>query len=346
MNDLKLTHYSSASGCGCKVAPAVLDQILAGLSPSHFPNLVVGTDQKDDAAVLKLPSGELLIATTDFFTPLVDDAYDFGRIAATNALSDVYAMGGSPVMALSILGWPVDKLPAAMAAEVLRGAQEVCESAGIPLAGGHSIASAEPIFGLSVNGLVTPGNLRTNAMGKAGDVLFLTKPLGTGILAKALKVDQLSTPDLFRLLQITTELNSIGQHLGKLPYVHALTDVTGFGLLGHLLELTDASGCGAELQLANIPLIPGLQAYLDALLVPDQVYRNWNSYGHRVEGITGPEFMYLCDPQTSGGLLISVDALAVDTFIHKMHQHQQQVWPIGVLTDGAGISVVGNNNRF
>lgn len=339
MNDLKLTHYSTASGCGCKVAPAVLDQILAGLSPSQFSNLVLGPTQKDDAAVMKLPGGALLVATTDFFTPLVDDAYDFGRIAATNALSDVYAMGGTPIMALSILGWPVDKLPAEMAAEVLRGAQEVCESAGIPLAGGHSITSSEPIFGLAVNGLVSPEALRTNAMGKVGDVLFLTKPLGTGILAKALKTEKLSTPDLFRLLQITTELNSIGQQLGQLPYVHAMTDVTGFGLLGHLLEMADASGCGAELQLENIPLIPGLQAYLDALLVPDQVYRNWNSYGSRVTGIVGPEFMYLCDPQTSGGLLMSVDALAVDTFLKKMNQHQQQVWPIGMLTDGAGVGV-------
>lgn len=340
MNDLKLTHYSSASGCGCKIAPAVLDQILGGLTPGHFPALLVGPGQRDDAAIMTLPGGELLVATTDFFTPLVNDAYDFGRIAATNALSDVYAMGGKPILALSILGWPVDKLPAEMAAEVLRGAQEVCEAAGIPLAGGHSISSSEPIFGLAVNGLVASHALRTNAMGKAGDVLFLTKPLGTGILAKALKTDRLSTPDLFRLLQITTELNHIGTVLGEMPYVHALTDVTGFGLLGHLLEMADASGCGAELLLENIPLIPGLQHYLDQLLVPDQVYRNWNSYGQRVKGIEGAEFMYLCDPQTSGGLLISVDALAVDTFVHKMQQHQQAIWPIGQLVAGVGVAVV------
>jgi len=340
MNDLKLTHYSSASGCGCKIAPAVLDQILTGLTPGNFPSLLVGPGQRDDAAIMTLPSGELLVATTDFFTPLVDDAYDFGRIAATNALSDVYAMGGRPILALSILGWPVEKLPAEMAAEVLRGAQEVCEAAGIPLAGGHSISSSEPIFGLAVNGLVSPDALRTNAMGKAGDVLFLTKPLGTGILARALKTDKLSTPDLFRLLQITTELNSIGEVLGQLPYVHALTDVTGFGLLGHLLEMADASGCGAELLLENIPLIPGLQAYLDQMLVPDQVYRNWNSYGQRVQGIQGPEFMYLCDPQTSGGLLVSVDPLAVDTFVHKMQQRQQAIWPIGRLVAGSGVAVV------
>jgi selenide,water dikinase len=340
MKEYKLTHFSTGSGCGCKIAPAVLDQILAGLEPTNFPNLLVGPEQRDDAAVIKLTgTDQCLVATTDFFTPLVNDAYDFGRIAATNALSDVYAMAARPVLALSILIWPTRELPAEMAAEVLHGAQEVCEAAGIPLAGGHSIDGPEPVFGLAVNGMVSESQLRTNGGGRVGDLLYLTKPLGIGILAAALKKDKIGTADLFKLMQLTTEANAIGIQLGQLPYVHALTDVTGFGLLGHLLELCGASGTGAALQLGAIPLITGLQTYLDQFLVPDQVYRNWNAYGHRISGITGPEFMYLCDPQTSGGLLMSIDQQAASTFEKRMQAAGQQVWKIGWLTEQAGIAV-------
>ncbi|MFN3529305.1 MAG: selenide, water dikinase SelD [Bacteroidia bacterium] len=341
MNTVKLTAFSSSSGCGCKLAPAVLEQILGGLAPSHHKNLLVGPEKRDDAAVLKLSgTNQQLIATTDFFTPLVDDAYDFGRIAATNALSDIYAMGGKPILALSVLIWPTQKLAAELAAEVLRGAQEVCETAGIPLAGGHSIDGPEPVFGLSVNGLVDPHALRTNAGGKPGDLLYLSKPLGIGILASALKREKISTTDYFKLLQLTTELNQVGALLGELPYVHGLTDVTGFGLLGHLLELCEASACAAELILDKVPLIPGLQTYLDQFILPDQVYRNWNAYSTKVTGVTGAEFMYLCDPQTSGGLLISIDAQAALTFENRMQQCGQSVWQIGRLLPGSGIQLV------
>jgi selenide,water dikinase len=340
MSTLKLTEFSSGSGCGCKIAPAVLDQVLAGLGKRNFPNLLVGPEHKDDAAVYRLGPDQLLIATTDFFTPIVNDPYDFGRIAATNAISDVYAMGGKPIMALSILAWPTEKLAPAIAAEVLRGAQEVCDDAGIPLAGGHSIDAPEPVFGLSVNGLVTDTQLRTNGGGKPGDLLYVTKPLGVGIFATALKKEKISTPDLFRLLDITTQLNSIGMLFGEMPMVHALTDVTGFGLLGHLLEVCAASGTGAQLNLASIPLLPGLQVYLDQFLLPDQVYRNWNAYGAHVQGVTGAEFMYLCDPQTSGGLLVSIDQHAAHSFEQRMQIAGQDVWQIGRLIPGAGIQVL------
>jgi selenide,water dikinase len=243
-------------------------------------------------------------------------------------------------MALSILAWPTEKLAPAIAAEVLRGAQEVCDDAGIPLAGGHSIDAPEPVFGLSVNGLVADTQLRTNGGGKPGDLLYVTKPLGVGILATALKKEKISTPDLFRLLDITTQLNSIGMLFGEMPMVHALTDVTGFGLLGHLLEVCAASGTGAQLNLASIPLLPGLQVYLDQFLLPDQVYRNWNAYGAHVQGVTGAEFMYLCDPQTSGGLLVSIDQHAAHSFEQRMQIAGQDVWQIGRLIPGAGIQVL------
>jgi selenide,water dikinase len=340
VSEIKLTAFSSSSGCGCKVAPAVLEEILSGLESRSFPQLLLGHEHKDDAAVYRLGPDQLLLATTDFFTPVVDDPYDFGRIAATNALSDIYAMGGTPIMALSILGWPTELLPAALATEVLRGAQEVCDAAGIALAGGHSIDSKEPIFGLAVNGLLSDSALRTNAMGKEGDVLYLTKPLGLGILATALKRGKLSTVDGYKFLEITTSLNKIGQTFGQWPFVHGLTDVTGFGLLGHLLELCDASKLGARIQLQQVPLIPGLQVYIDQFILPDQVYRNWNAYGSRVKGVEGPEFMYLCDPQTSGGLLVSVDPKACASFEQRMLEAGQACWNIGSLVAGNQIEVV------
>ncbi len=331
MENQRLTQLSKGSGCGCKIAPDVLEQMLKGLQPHHHPQLLVGAGTRDDAAVYALNDTEALIATTDFFTPIVDDPYDFGRIAATNAISDVYAMGGRPIMALSILGWPVDKLPASAAAEVIKGAQEVCEEAGFPLAGGHSIDSPEPLFGLAVNGLVKRDHIKTNAGGQNNDLLYLTKPLGIGILATALKKGKLENTDYFRLIALTTSLNRAGENAGNWPFVHAMTDVTGFGLLGHVLEMAQGSGLGAELLLGQIPVIEGLQKYLDQFLLPDNVYRNWNAYGHRVKGVEGAEFMYLCDPQTSGGLLLSVDPAARDTFERKMAELGQECWQIGRL---------------
>lgn len=334
MDDQRLTQFSKGSGCGCKIAPDVLQQMLHGLQPQTHKKLLIGPETKDDAAIYALNDTQALIATTDFFTPIVDDPYDFGRIAATNAISDVYAMGGKPILALSILGWPVDKLPASAAAEVIKGAQEVCESAGFPLAGGHSIDSPEPIFGLAVNGLIDRNHIKTNAGAQAGDLLYLTKPLGIGILATALKKGKLLNNDYYKLIALTTELNSVGEHAGAWPFVHAMTDITGFGLLGHVLELASASTLGARIELQRVPTIEGLQIYLDQFLLPDNVYRNWNAYSQEVQGVTGQEFMYLCDPQTSGGLLLSVDAAASATFERKMAELKQECWQIGQMDAG------------
>lgn len=340
MDNPKLTAYSKSAGCGCKIAPNVLEKLLGGLEIGHHPALLVGNEHRDDAAVYALNADQALIATNDFFTPIVDDPYDFGRIAATNAISDVYAMGGKPILALSILGWPVDKLPADMAAEVIKGAAEVCDAAGFPLAGGHSIDVPEPIFGLAVNGLINRQEIKTNATAREGDLLFITKPLGVGILANAFKKGKLKDNDYYSLIAVTTELNKIGQKLAGFPFVHAMTDVTGFGLLGHGLEMARAAGLQLRLQLKSIPLIPGLQHYLDQMLIPDQVYRNWNSYQDEVSGVNGPEFMFLCDPQTSGGLLVSIDAKAADTFMHKMEQAHQSCWQIGRFEKGKAACLI------
>ncbi len=305
---IRLTTMSHGSGCGCKIAPAVLEEILKGHEPQKlFPNLLVGNESKDDAAILDIGNDECLISTTDFFTPIVDDPYDFGRIAAANALSDVYAMGGKPILALAILGFPVDKLPVSVAREIIAGAKAICKEAGIPLAGGHSIDSKEPIFGLAVNGLVKKKNIRRNNTAKPGDLLFLTKPIGTGILATALKRGLLLPEDLKNAISVMTELNTLGTSLSEHEEVHAMTDITGFGLLGHLIEMCEGSGVSAELDFKKIPLIDNLKHYTDQFILPDSVYRNWNAFEKKVSGISGPAFMPLCDPQTSGGLLVSVD---------------------------------------
>lgn len=304
---LRLTQYSHGAGCGCKISPAVLDEILKGHAPQKlFANLLVGTESKDDAAVLDVGTEECLISTTDFFTPIVDDAFDFGRIAAANAISDVYAMGGKPILALAILGFPVDKIPAEVAREIIAGAKAICKEADIPLAGGHSINSLEPIFGLSVNGLVKKKNIRRNNSAKAGDLLYLTKSLGTGIIATALKRGKALEKDLKRSVEIMTQLNSIGAVLAENEEIHAMTDITGFGLLGHLIEMCEGSGLSAELDYKNIPLLENLEYYTSQFILPDNTYRNWNAFEKKVNGVSGPEFIPLCDPQTSGGLLISV----------------------------------------
>ena len=252
----RLTSMAKASGCGCKIEPAVLSKILGerGSVNQRFESLLVGNEANDDAAAMRLPSGELLLSTADFFTPLVDDPFEFGRIASTNAISDIYAMGGTPLMALGLLGWPVDVLPPEMAAEVMRGAKEVCTKAGIPLAGGHSITNDVPFFGLSVSGLVAESQLKRNQGAKAGDLLFLTKPLGIGMLAAALKRGKLDEAGYQELIQVTTTLNSLGEHFGKVKGVTAMTDVTGFGLLGHLLEML-GEDLGAELTLGSLPVL-------------------------------------------------------------------------------------------
>lgn len=312
----KLTQYAAGAGCGCKIAPQVLKEILEGGNNLQMPDnkLLVGNSSNDDAAVYDLGNGEALVCTTDFFTPIVDDAFDFGRVAAANAISDVYAMGGKPLLALAILGWPINKLPAALAQKVLEGARSVCAEAGIPLAGGHSVDISEPVFGLSVNGLVQVKHLKTNNSARPGDLLFLTKPLGTGILSTAQKRGILQDTDLNTLIRQLTTLNRVGEQLGKIVGVSAITDVTGFGLMGHLIEMATGSGLSAEIYYNTVPKINGLSFYLEKEAVPDATYRNWNAYSKEVtfeDGVNVMEaFKVLPDPQTNGGLLVAVSEAA------------------------------------
>jgi selenide,water dikinase len=313
---VNLTEFSHGAGCGCKISPAVLDEILkSNYTIPDNKNLLVGNSSKDDAAVFDLGSGKALISTTDFFTPIVDDAFEFGRIASANAISDVYAMGGTPILAIAILGWPVEKLPASLAQKVIEGSRSVCGEAGIPLAGGHSIDSPEPMFGLAVTGLVDIAHLKKNNTANEGDQIFLTKPIGVGILSTAQKRKLLEPVHMEGLMQELTKLNSIGEALGKINGVTAMTDVTGFGLLGHLIEMAETSGLSAELQYSRVSIIEGAKDYLAQRIVPDATYRNWNSYSTKVsfeKGINVMEaFSILPDPQTNGGLLIAVNPASV-----------------------------------
>ncbi|MCU0358058.1 MAG: selenide, water dikinase SelD [Cyclobacteriaceae bacterium] len=333
MQDIKLTQYSHGSGCGCKIAPAVLEKILQqGKGPGFFPYLLVGNESKDDAAVYELGDGNCIISTTDFFMPIVDDPYTFGEIASVNAISDVYAMGGTPMMALAILGWPVDKLSAEIAGQVLQGSRTICERAGIPLAGGHSIDSPEPIFGLAVTGTVRKEHLRQNNTAKAGDYLFLTKPIGVGMVATAQKRGLALPDDMHEAVQVMTQLNTLGAELGKLDFVHALTDVTGFGLLGHLLEVCEGSGLSAEISYSKIPKLSNLSHYASSMIYPDNTMRNWQSYDSKVKGIGAESLLTLCDPQTSGGLLICVDANNLDTMMKFLNKHGMMIESFGRLT--------------
>jgi len=308
---IKLTQYSRGAGCGCKIAPAVLREILSSQTAQPIDDkLLVGNESSDDAAVYDLDNGTALISTTDFFMPIVDDAFDFGRIAAANAISDVYAMGGRPLMAIAILGWPVDKLPVILAQQVLEGARAICSEAGIPLAGGHSIDTTEPVFGLSVSGVCDIDKLKRNNTAKKGDLLFITKPIGVGILATAQKKGLLQREHEALFIKQMTALNKIGLLAGRIAGVNAMTDVTGFGLGGHLIEMAEGSGLSAELYYDRIPVTEGARTYLSQRIVPDATYRNWNGYGHKISFESGVDvmeaFSLLPDPQTNGGLLISV----------------------------------------
>jgi len=320
---IKLTQYSHGAGCGCKISPALLDKILH--SPLPFPadpRLLVGNDKRDDAAVLDLGNGTALISTTDFFMPIVDDAYDFGRIASANAISDVYAMGGRPVLAIAILGWPVGKLPPELAQQVLEGARAICAEAGITLAGGHSIDCPEPIFGLAVNGLVNIPQLKQNSTATPGCRLYLTKALGVGILSTAQKNLVLRDADAAIALESMVALNKCGEKFGGLAGVRAMTDVTGFGLLGHLAEMCEGSGLSAVIEYSKVPVMNGLSYYLRLGCVPGGTQRNWNSYGHKVRASDGSVVSpfpdewrdVLADPQTSGGLLVAVQEEGVEAF--------------------------------
>jgi selenide,water dikinase len=307
---IRLTSLAHGGGCGCKLSPSVLTSIMAQMPvAATFANLLVGTETSDDAAVWRLNGTQALVATTDFFTPVVDDPFDFGRIAATNALSDIYAMGARPIFALAIVGMPVGKMPVEMIQQILAGGASVCAAAGIPIAGGHSIDSAEPIYGLVALGLVHPDHLLKNSGGQAGDVLILTKPLGVGVYSAALKQDRLDAAGYAALIASTTQLNTLGAELPDVAGVHAVTDVTGFGLLGHALEMARGAGLTAVIDAGAPPLHPGVEALARDDVRTGAAVRNWDSYGAAVElpeGLEDWRRELLCDPQTSGGLLIAV----------------------------------------
>ena len=313
---IRLTEFSHGGGCGCKIAPAVLTEILSQSEIRNLPkDLLVGTETADDAAVYRLNDSQALVATTDFFTPIVDDPYDFGRIAATNALSDVYAMGGRPIFALAIVGMPLEKLPVATIRAVLKGGESVCAQAGIPVAGGHSIDTLEPIYGLVALGLVHPDKVKKNSSARPGDALVLGKPLGVGVLSAALKKGNLSEAGYAEMLKWTTRLNLPGQALADMASVHALTDITGFGLAGHLLEMLRGSRLAAQVRFDDLPLIAEAVHWAKQGVATGASERNWKGYGHEVELPAGfPEWKrkLLTDPQTSGGLLVACAPDAVD----------------------------------
>jgi selenide,water dikinase len=321
MEEIKLTQYSKGSGCGCKISPAVLKEILHTSDElPRDPKLWVGSETHDDAAVYEWSEHEGIIATTDFFMPMVDDAYAFGKVAAANALSDVYAMGGKPMMALAVLGWPIEKIPAALASRVIEGGRYICRMAGIPLAGGHSIESTEPIFGLSVNGRVSKANVLRNSGAQVGDVLYLTKPLGAGIVTAAMKRGQLhDEKHLETCVTYMSTLNKIGEDIALHVPVHAMTDVTGFGFAGHLLEMCEASGLTAHVDFASLPVYPFLDVYTAAHIYPDMTMKNYAHYASKINQLSLQQLLILCDPQTSGGLLIAVPPHATEFLERRMH---------------------------
>jgi len=307
MNEIKLTQFSHGAGCGCKISPKILDSILHSATPPlPNKNLIVGNESKDDAAVYDIGEGRGIISTVDFFMPIVDDPYTFGKIASTNAISDVYAMGGTPIMAIAILGWPINTIPIEIAGMVMEGARAVCNQINIPLAGGHSIDSPEPIFGLSVNGVIDLKFLKRNNTALEGDLLYLTKPVGVGILTTAEKKGLLLKEHEGLAAEVMTRLNSIGSKLSQVTGVTAMTDVTGFGLLGHLTEMCEGSRLSAAINFDNIKQITPLDNYIKEGSVPGGTIRNWDSYGEKIGSLSEKQRSILCDPQTSGGLLVSV----------------------------------------
>ena len=347
MDTIKLTQYSHGAGCGCKISPKILDEILhSSFSMPDNDRLIVGNHSKDDAAVYDLKNGTALISTTDFFMPIVDDPYNFGRIASANAISDVYAMGGTPVLAIAILGWPINVIPPKVAARVIEGSKSICLEAGIPLAGGHSIDSPEPIFGLAVNGLVEIKNLKQNNTAKKGDILLLTKPIGVGVLTTAEKKGLLKDEHKMIAANQMMRLNKVGAALSKITGVHAMTDVTGFGLLGHLIEMAEGSGLSADINFDAVPLIDkDIFEYVKNGSVPGGTNRNWDSYGSKVHFDQNESAaLYkniLADPQTSGGLLISVgeDSLAQVVEVLRSEGLGGFTNPIGRITEKSSFAV-------
>ena len=341
----RLTQFSHGGGCGCKIAPGILTELLAATPMRSLPkDLLVGTESSDDAAVYRLNDEQALVATTDFFTPIVDDPYDFGRIAATNALSDIYAMGGYPIMALAIVGMPLDKLPVEVIQKILAGGESVCALAGIPIAGGHSIDVLEPIYGLVGLGLVHPERIKRNDRAQAGDVLILGKPLGVGILSAALKKGTLSAAGYAQMIAATTKLNTPGTALGELAGVHAMTDVTGFGLAGHLLEICRGSKLGATLRFDHLPVIDEARHWAEQGTVTGATGRNWSGYGREIRlppSTPAWQRALLTDPQTSGGLLVACSADSAERVLAEFKKHGfDSARRIGVMGSGQGLIVV------
>ncbi len=342
MEQIRLTQFSPGAGCGCKIAPKELEVILkCEGEPMSFAELLVGNESKDDAAVYDIGNGQAVISTTDFFTPIVDNARDFGRIAATNAISDVYAMGGRPIMAIAILGWPLDKLPAELAREVVEGAREVCAAAKIPLAGGHSINIGTPIFGLAVTGIVKSGQVKKNNSAQPGCKIFLTKPLGIGLVTTAEKRGVVKPADAAEAVRLMTTLNLAGSDFAELDGVRALTDVTGFGLLGHAIEMAEGSGVQMVLEYDKLPRIPGVDSYVEQQCMPGGTTRNWSSYGSKAAICVAGENeekvkALLCDPQTSGGLLVAVEPGAVNALKSAASKTGTPLFEVGYLAEPAG----------
>lgn len=331
-NSYRLTEYSHGAGCGCKIAPDVLSQILKTDIPAiEDPSLLVGNSSRDDAAVYEISPGNCVISTTDFFMPIVDDPFTFGQISATNAISDIYAMGGKPTMAIAILGWPIDKLPPEVAAKVIEGGRKACKEAGILLAGGHSIDAPEPIFGLAVTGTVATANLKQNDKAKIGNKLLLSKPLGVGILTTAEKKKLLQDEHAGVAIKSMCQLNKVGEVLSQSDAVTAMTDVTGFGLLGHLIEICEGSNLDAEVWFNQVPLLENAIEYAKQGSIPGGTHRNHHAYGSKVVELTELQKALLCDPQTSGGLLIAVQANQVDAVNQLAQDHGFELTEIGQL---------------
>jgi len=334
ISTVRLTEYSHGAGCGCKISPKLLNEMLGQAHDQIIdPSLIVGSESRDDAAVYDLGDGNGLISTTDFFMPIVDDPYTFGMISGCNALSDIYAMGGKPLMAIAIFGWPIDKLPAEIGAKVIEGGRAICKTAGISLAGGHSIDSPEPIFGLSVSGIVKMEHLKRNTGAQIGDSIFLTKPLGVGILSTAQKQKKVTPKDYQEAVEQMCQLNDIGSKIAKIKGVNAITDVTGFGLAGHLLEVCQGSNVGAKVCFNDLPLLSNIHNYIDKGCVSGGTKRNYDSYGHFLNKLSMLQNTILCDPQTSGGLLITVSDESLSDFHELLNSQQANLRSIGKIIE-------------
>jgi len=340
MSKVKLTEYSHGAGCGCKIAPGILEEILKTTTstPFHDPRLLVGNETKDDAAVYDLGNGSSVVSTTDFFMPIVDDPFEFGQIAATNAISDIYAMGGTPLMAIAIFGWPIKKLSADIAAQVIEGGRHACKLAGIALAGGHSIDAPEPIFGLAVTGQVENTHIKRNSHATTSCDLFLTKPLGIGILTTAEKNKVLKKEHSRIAIETMLQLNKPGAEFAKLPYVSAMTDVTGFGLMGHLAEICEGSGLHAVVDYDAVPKLPEVENYISLGCSPGGAQRNFDSYGHHLSEMSDLQRKILCDPQTSGGLLVAVEKNHSNDFIKLAQTYELELNPLGELIEASDTS--------